>query len=511
MVRNHRSPMCSHHLPFQAKWLNPARKDSHGPCPGYRLALSQDRWDKGDAEKLKVDGALHLQSELPSNDGRPHWESQRVLFEFKKGGGSLDPYDDNKRGDADAEKRVDVRGQITSYAAHAFGRQHRTAMFLFLINGQKIRATRWDRSGTVFSAAFNYIQQRDTLRRLLWGFARLSEKKQGIDETAVLLIPDSEDYKAMTLAADLDAEVHKNDISEVEGTIVEGEGPWTFRFVRKLFRKSIISGCPRYRLSIPGCEGRPESHFLVGDPVFIAPGMSGRGTRGYVAYDKDNNRFVFLKDAWRPPNEHVDSEGNVLRQLRAANVRNIPTIVCDAEFNQETETPRYAAAPDAPEEEDVHMDSSQCGEGAEEGEDGAWISDNASTSSSYVDIPPSSSAPRTPDSASFLLDDDTTGADDKPQQPPLQGPTPSLFRDRGQHLLRTFRHYRVVVEEVGMDLSAFRSGKQLMSIIRDAVRGTPNHHCFLTLRVRANILSQPMQMRSTTPVLSIAMSVSGTS
>ena len=67
--------------------MNPARKDSHGPCPGYRLALSQDRWDKGDAEKLKVDGALHLQSELPSNDGRPHWESQRVLFEFKKGGG----------------------------------------------------------------------------------------------------------------------------------------------------------------------------------------------------------------------------------------------------------------------------------------------------------------------------------------------------------------------------------------------------------------------------------------
>ncbi|KAI0688438.1 hypothetical protein C8T65DRAFT_119812 [Cerioporus squamosus] len=54
--------------------------------------------------------------------------------------------------------------------------------------------------------------------------------------------------------------------------------------------------------------------------------------------------------------------------------------------------------------------------------------------------------------------------------PPPQGPTPSAFQNRGQNLVRTFRHYRLVVEEVCKELTEFRSGKQLMSIIRDCVR-----------------------------------------
>ena len=503
--------------------MNPTRKNSRGPCPGYRLALSQDPWVKGDGDKLKVNGALHLQSQLPPNDGRAHWESQRILFEFNEDGGSRDPYDDGKQDDGDAETCVEVRGQITPYAAHAYARQHRTAMFLFLINGQTIRATRCDQSGTVSSAAFNYIQQRDTLRRLLWGFSRLSEKKQGIDETAVLLIPDSEDYKAMTLAADLDAEAHKNDISEVEGTIVEGEGPWTFRFVRKIFRKSIISGCPRYQLSIPGCEGRPESHFLVGDPIFVAPGMSGRGTRGYIAYDKDNNRFVFLKDAWRPLNEHVDSEGNILRQLRSASVRNIPTVVCDAEVDHGTETPQYIVAQDADDssenehihDEDVDDDVDSQGEDGEdqEGKVEAWMSDSVPRRSSRAKKS-SEPALATPDSVSSIQDGDNTDVNDKrpkPPQPPPQSPTPSSSHNRDQHVLRVFRHYRVVVEEVGVDLRAFRSGKQLMSIIRDAVRGAPIDHFFVTFHIHADITLQPMQMQSTSPALFIVMSVSGTS
>ncbi|KAI0699192.1 hypothetical protein C8T65DRAFT_581489, partial [Cerioporus squamosus] len=218
------------------------------------------------------------------------------------------------------------------------------------------------------------------MRATLWGFSRLSDKEKGIDETAVLLLPTDDDYIAMTEAQD---DKHNNDISEVEGTIVEGEGPWTFRFVRELFKKSIPDNCPRYRLMVSSADG--PQYFLVGNPVVITPMMYGRGTRCYVSYDKANNRFVFLKDAWRPQHENVETEGQLLRQLQAANVRNVPTIVCDGELDQETETPLYVPS-------------------------------------------------------------------------------------QGGNLVRTFRHYRLVVEEVCKELTEFRSGKQLISIIRDCVR-----------------------------------------
>ncbi|TFK84016.1 hypothetical protein K466DRAFT_602368 [Polyporus arcularius HHB13444] len=429
------------------KWLNPIRKGAVGPCPGYRLALSQDRRVRRNTGERKVEGAIYRQDELPA-DGRPHWENQRVFIEFKEGTGPLDLSDDSNEDDSEAELRVDVRGQVTSYAARAFARQHRTAVFLCIVDGQNMCATRWDRSGTVFSASFNYIEQRDALRRLLWGFSRLSDKKQGIDETAVLLVPSDDDFQVMD---QVKFDENNTDISEVEGTVVEGEGPWTFRFVRELFKKSIGKGCPRYRLMVPSASG--PQYFLVGNPFIVAPGLSGRGTRCYVAYDTVGKRFVFLKDAWRRPDEHVETEGQVLRQLRRANVRNIPTIVCDGELDQETETPLSVP---------MQGDTSASNEMEEEEE---WETDSTrsdSRCSNRVDDAPSVSPSL--GNASLLEDaQDSAEADVDPQ-----GPTPSALHDCG--LARTFRHYRLVVEEVCLELTGFRSGKQLMSIIRDCVR-----------------------------------------
>ncbi len=393
------------------------------PCPGFSMSLSQDRWDEGDVVKLKVDGALYPEAVVPS-DGRPHWEVLSALLEFKAGGTKFDPYDDIKKGDADATTRVNVRGQLTEYVAHAFAHQHRSAMFLFLVNGFKMRATRWDRSGTIFTEAFDYTQNRELLRDLFWGFSRLTPRGQGLDYSVTPLRPDDEDYRTMT---DL-AEENENDISEEEGTIVDSKlKTYVFKYVRSAFAASIAGDAARYRIAIPTPKG--NRFYLAAKPHIVAAGMSGRGTRGYVAWDLAGKRFVWLKDAWRPIYDNVATEGSVLRTLNKVGVRNVPTYVCDGELEDETETPNWAKPP---------------------------LEETSNKPEEAVDAKP---GPRR----------SKRMRNGEPQPTPTQAP--NAFINRGKHVMRKFRHYRIVVEEVCMPLTEFKNGKQLLSTVRDCVQG----------------------------------------
>ncbi|OJT02866.1 hypothetical protein TRAPUB_6591 [Trametes pubescens] len=81
---------------------------------------------------------------------------------------------------------------------------------------------------------------------------------------------------------------------------VDGEDPHVFRYVREKFRESLVPGWPRYKLRIKVRVGNKDKVrvFLVAKPLFEAPSMFGRATRGYVAIDVRTGRFVFLKDSW---------------------------------------------------------------------------------------------------------------------------------------------------------------------------------------------------------------------
>ena len=414
--------------PPQAEWLS--QTDSKCPCPGFRLSLSQDRWDPGDANRLKVDGGLFAEGSVPT-DGRPHWDIQQGLLEFKSGKIKKDAYDDVKEGDADEKFCVGVRGQMTEYVGYAFANQHRTVMYFFLVNGPRVRVTRWDRSGTIFTEAIDYTKDPATLRDIMWGFSRLTPEERGEDETAEALNPSSTDYKKM----DQVAAPNEDDVSEVEGTIVTEDGEFVCKFVRTLFADSIKDGAPRYRLYIPTAD-RKRRAFLVGRPIVVAPGMCGRGTRGFVAWDKTGERFVFLKDAWRPFYENVETEGRVLRKLAAAKVANVPTYVCDGELKHNTLTPNFA--------EKV-------------------ASAKADEAEEAMNVDPD--RPKTPERrySKRLRSGKLVSA---------QGPSPNHLINRGRHIMRRLRHYRLVMEEVCMPLTEFKDGRQLVSVLRDCVQGT---------------------------------------
>ena len=89
-------------------------------------------------------------------------------------------------------------------------------------------------------------------------------------------------------------------------------------YIRDTFRKSFSSPCAYTRTSSAGrCP------------------LIGRGNRSYIALEWHTQRFVFLKDTWRPYYEGWESERDILQKLNAAKVANVLTAlacgdVCDA-------------------------------------------------------------------------------------------------------------------------------------------------------------------------------------
>lgn len=356
-------------------------------CRGHFLHISDNKADPTDPYKYKVDGSY-----IPNCDRKlirqryPNWAYISFLVKFKRGGTEFDPFDDTPGNDPDAtaKTRRAVRGQIMSYAERVFAYQHRTAVFLLLVNGDMFRVMRWDRSGVIVTESVNYVRTIEGTRALLevmHAFSKLNRLQQGLETTAVRLFKDSCGWKRMNVLAkafeyDLDhAEKDFDNVSSIHKFFLDTElaatygalcgddniaklhrdpthscqsshlySPDTipvFAFIRELFRKSLEAGLPRYRLIVDGRE------YLVGQPVFIGFGLVGRGTRGYIALEWVTQRLVFLKDSWRPYIAGVEQEGAILSKLNQKNVLNVPTVIRYGDVHhidgskQETEASMY--------------------------------------------------------------------------------------------------------------------------------------------------------------------------
>ncbi|KAI8974246.1 hypothetical protein BD414DRAFT_468440 [Trametes punicea] len=404
--------------------VNGKSQNTRSLCPGYKIALSESRWYPEDENHLKVDGALYADGDVPT-DERPHWEKQRMLVEFKGGGSGQDPFHDLTELSSKEERRK-VFGQVSDYVAYAYSRQQRTALFFLLIIGTKARITRWDHSGTIFSDAFDYVQDAATMRDILWGFSLLSFERQGIDPTAMAVYPDTNEFDLM----DELAQDQPTDLAHAEGTLVpdyDPDGPpVVFGYVRRLFAESLSGDWPRYKLAVPTADG--DKFYLVGKPTFLAPGVIGRCTRGYVAVDCVTRTFVWLKDTWRPNCVGVTPEGDVLKTLWDARTRNIPAFDCHGDLDQDTLTRQYfEATKRTPAARSIHLAAGPAG-------GKPYISDQDAKAMAGKKRP---------------LEDFATNEDIR---------------------LRHLRHYRLVIRDVCLPLKEFTCGKQLVSVLRDALR-----------------------------------------
>ncbi|KAI0648523.1 hypothetical protein C8Q79DRAFT_877064, partial [Trametes meyenii] len=341
-----------------------------------------------DENGQKIDAAFFKEDDLPLlHDGRPRWADQIICVEFKRHETNNDLFDDRdeEQADANSQARKEARGQIITYAEQVFRVQQRTALFMLLVVGRNFRVIRWDRSGAIVTRALDYVEHSGVLCGLLWRMSLQSDEALGVDPSATRLRAEDTDYAEMDEAA----KALDSDLVTEERVLTEAEvraGVQVFKYVREWFRLSLHPAWPRYRVEVP--DGDKTRLLLIGQPLFYAHGMAGRGTRGYIALDCSSKRFVWLKDAWRVHYDLVDQEGTILALLNDKHVRNVPTLLCHGDIrNQTTDTPR--------------------------------------------------------DTLNF----------------------------REESPLRHHMHYRIVEREVAMPLSEFQHGKQLVSIVLDAIVG----------------------------------------
>ncbi|OBZ69022.1 hypothetical protein A0H81_11025 [Grifola frondosa] len=273
-------------------------------CNGYKFALSPNKGDEGD-------------------DTGEKWKRHR---------NTDDPFDDLLDAfEASSDKREKNRGQLISYASKLFAYQHRTFLFSVVLLRGHARIIWWDRAAAIVTDKFNYRKEPEKLGEFLHLFCRLPPEGQGYDLTASLVRMGSEDYDKMLQVA----EDENSQSGRASG------------YAKECFKRSLDPDHPWYRLSVtdetPNDDAKATTlqlpdmdtqklclrrDFLVGKPLSQAFGMSGSGTRNYIALDASDHTFVALKDEWRLDNALLRKEGDTLRILHVNGVKRIPTVVC---------------------------------------------------------------------------------------------------------------------------------------------------------------------------------------
>lgn len=288
------------------------------------MALAEDAPDPPDPLHpvddvgQKIDAALFPQTLAP-NDNRSHWADQLIPIEFMRDPIRHDPFNDKEDDidESDALDRKRVWSQIVHYGELIYSVQHRVYLLMILVMGRKCRLLRWDRSGAIVSRAFDYYEKWAFFCDVLWRIsvlAHVDPARLGEDPSAKRLSSADPVWALMDQAA----EPHADDVDHCERSLTHEElsskarAPWTFKYVRAMFRQSLQKAWPRYQLEVP--DGTKVRRYYVCRPHFRAKGMTGRGTRGYVALEVEDGvqHFRWLKDAWR-----VDYEGVALERARS--------------------------------------------------------------------------------------------------------------------------------------------------------------------------------------------------
>ncbi|KIP02263.1 hypothetical protein PHLGIDRAFT_96169 [Phlebiopsis gigantea 11061_1 CR5-6] len=295
-----------------------------------------------------------------------------LAYDVKKGSFIIPNTDDAKK----------TRSQIIKYVAEISLRQHRQFVLCALIIRERAFLMRWDRAGAIVAEPFDYVANPELLLRFLYRIAVAERPAQGYDPTATLASPDEiEQFKAYrdtyALKAKTQGQVtllrYMDDILSpgnqrlhpIYKLICPDPDPFTALEPDQVAKESegiakapaSIHAATQTGLSQAANEAedpakdsnpRPEkTHaFLVGLPRHGTRSPTGRGGKGFVAYDLDRGRCSFLKDYWYPLSPSVHPETEVYKKLNANNVRYVATLLAGGDVGcpsalQETLTQEY--------------------------------------------------------------------------------------------------------------------------------------------------------------------------
>jgi hypothetical protein len=162
--------------------------------------------------KLKTDISIYNRVDGVAPPDRTDFSRMELWMEFKvnkDGAPFQDPRDDTEESRLSAIKEgsftpatveaIMARGQLAHYAGAQHSLQFRHFSFSIVVHGDHARFLRWDPSGTVVTAAFNYRTNPRLMAEFLWRFDHLSPKQRGHDVS----------IQPANLAAEVDARVRE--------------------------------------------------------------------------------------------------------------------------------------------------------------------------------------------------------------------------------------------------------------------------------------------------------------
>ncbi|KAI0672120.1 hypothetical protein C8Q78DRAFT_727750 [Trametes maxima] len=195
----------------------------------------------------------------------------------------------------------EARGQMAQYGRDIFNRQHRQHLFMLSVVGHIAHILRLDTVGAIVSEPFNYLTQPALLGKFLYRFINMTPEQRGHNPTAGRATPEED-----TLFRSLWTRVPDLPSNSA---------------IKRGLKKAATNGWPVYALDIYALWSDPdgrldtrvvktyESHrCLVGRPHSMNGSMTGRMTRGFVAWDTVEQRAVYVKDSWRPVSPKIPSE-----------------------------------------------------------------------------------------------------------------------------------------------------------------------------------------------------------
>ncbi|OBZ73754.1 hypothetical protein A0H81_06489 [Grifola frondosa] len=241
------------------------------------------------------------------------------------------------------------RGQLADYAKEILARQHRQFLFMIVVVRDRARILGWDRAGAAVSRSFNYVQHPEKLGGFIYRYATMTPVERGFDPTATLATMEEVAVLKAYIVSLKDRDV-SDYLRECMNNIVDEDSK------NAKDNKKDAGSWPIYKIELDASkfvpvkrgESEPENnnqvredalaanvgpqleakrYLLVGRAMSTSLSPTGRGTKGFAAYDMTEKTHVFLKDTWRPDSARIHAEGDIYKKLIEHGVRNIATLL----------------------------------------------------------------------------------------------------------------------------------------------------------------------------------------
>jgi hypothetical protein len=160
-----------------------------------------------------------------------------------------------------------ICGQLIAYATALHHSQFRVFSFGVILFGEMGRLLRWDRSGVVYTEAFQWKTQPDTLCEFFWRLNFLSPVDRGYDTTITRVMDDDDEAKAA--------------LSKLRS--YEGWKDGDKLKITNLYRFLVRDDC--------ATDGQLRSYITPG-AIWDTNALFGRCTFGYIAYDVATSKLV---------------------------------------------------------------------------------------------------------------------------------------------------------------------------------------------------------------------------